>query len=167
MRIQVLAAAAILLAAAVGGLAFCDRHPTKQQKIAMPLPQGTPMHPQGIPALKVKPGPEPFTQADVAAYLAIHNLPLNGADASQLHVASLEFITSAQARDRLQGESTGLDDNESVGFVTLTGTFIFSGPRGTKTATFSRAYAIFIAATGSLIMDGTLDEGKGSAPNTR
>jgi len=165
MRIQVLAA--ILFAAAVGALVSCNGHPPTQQKIAMPLPQGTPMRPHGIPALKVRPGPEPFTQADVAAYFAVHNLPLNGADPTQLHVANLEFITSAQVRDRLQGESTGLDDGKRVGFVTLTGTFIFSGPKGTKTASFSRAYAIFIASTGSLIMDGTLDEGKGAAPNTR
>ena len=162
MRIQVVAV--VLFAAVVGTIVSCERHPPEQQKIAMPLPRGTPMHPQGIPALKVRPGPVPFTEADVAAYFATHNLPLNGADPSQLHVASLEFITSAEARDRLQGEPTGLDDDERVGFVTMTGTFIFSGPKGTKTATFSRAYAIFVAATGALIMDGTLDEGKGSGP---
>ncbi|HTW81385.1 MAG TPA: hypothetical protein VME23_17695 [Terracidiphilus sp.] len=165
MRIQPLAA--ILLAAAAGAFAGCHRHSPEQQKIAMQLPQGTPMHPHGIPALKVKPGPQPFTQADVAAFFATHSFLLDQPDPNQIHVSNLEFITAAQARDRLQGESTGLDDSATVGFVTLTGTFTFSGPMATKTATFSSAYAIFSASTGALIMDGSLEPGKGGGANTR
>ena len=159
---------ALLLAAAtccLSGCSGCFHNPQEQQPVAMKLPQGTPKHPHGIPALTVKPGPQPFTQADVAAYFSTHNLPLNGGDASQIHVSNLEFITAKQAQDRLQGEPTGLDDNEQVAFVTLTGTFVFSGPPKAKAATFSSAYAIFVASTGTLIMDGSLDSGKGNPNN--
>jgi hypothetical protein len=159
---------AILLAAAAYLVSGCHHHPPEQQPVAMQMPQGTPMHPHGIPALKVNPSaPQPFTQTDVANYLATHNLPLNAGDPSQFHVASLEFITAKQAQDRLQGEATGLDDIERVGFVTLTGTFTFSGPGNVKPATFTGAYAIFVASTGSLIMDGTLDNQKNNPNNPR
>ena len=161
---------ALLLAATtcfLSGCSGCFHNPQEQQPVAMTLPQGTPKHPHGIAALTVKPGPQPFTQADVATYFSTHNLPLSGGDASQIHVANLEFITAKQAQDRLQGEPTGLDDNEQVGFVTLTGTFVFSGPRNVKPATFNSAYAIFSASTGSLIMDGTLDSGKGNPNNPK
>jgi hypothetical protein len=79
-------------------------------------------------------------------------------------VADLEFLTAKQASDRLAGEPTGLNDNDRVGFATLTGKFIFSGPSNTKPATFSSAYALFDAATGNLLMDGTLESGKGDNP---
>ncbi|MGA2636271.1 hypothetical protein [Methylocella sp.] len=155
---------AILVAGTVGLLAGCGRH-EEQKETPLPLPQGTPKRPTGLPGLTVNPGaPEPFTKSDVAAYFATHNLPLNAGAKGDFTVANLEFLTAKQASDRLAGEPTGLNDNDRVGFATLTGKFIFSGPSNTKPATFSSAYALFDAATGNLLMDGTLESGKGDNP---
>jgi hypothetical protein len=138
--------------------AGCHKRHEGDNKIALKLPQGTPKRPQGSPALTVQPGaPQPFTLADVTSYFNTHNLPKNGADLTQLHVSSLEFLTSKQVSERLDGEPTGLDDNDKIGFVTLTGQFVFTGPSG-KSARFSQAYAAFDAATGNLLMIGTLDQ---------
>jgi hypothetical protein len=145
----------------------CHRHEAQNTFSVQPPPQGASQHPHGLPGVAVHPGPQPFTVADVASYFAAHNLPLNGADASQLHVDALDFITAKQAQDRLQGEATGLDDNEMVGFVTLSGTFIFSGPPKSHSAAFSKAYAIFVASTGRLIMDGSLESPNAGGGNSR
>jgi hypothetical protein len=148
---------AIVVAGTLGLLAGCDRHP-KQEAKALQLPQGTPKRPVGFSALKVNPGAaEPFTKNDVAGYFAEHNLPRNRGAKTYIQVADLEFITSKQASERLAGEPTGLDDSHQVGFATLTGTFVFSGPPNAKPATFAKAYALFDAETGNLLMDGTLD----------
>jgi hypothetical protein len=155
---------AILVTGIVGLLAGCDRHP-KQEEKALQLPQGTPKRPIGFSALKVTPGaPEPFTKSDVANYFAEHNLPLNRGPKTDFQVADLEFLTSKQASDRLAGEQTGLEDDHPVGFATLTGKFVFSGPPNAKTATFSKAYALFDATTGNLLMDGTLESENRDAP---
>ncbi len=155
------ARAAILFAAAMALLAGCGRRP-EQKETPLPLPQGTPNRPVGMKALSVNPGAaEPFSKADVAAWLAAHNLPLNAGAKTDFTVANLEFLTAKQASDRLAGEPTGLPDNDRVGFATLTGTFVFSGPPHTKPATFASAYALFDAASGNLLMDGSLESGKG------
>ena len=149
----------ILLLLGVAFVVGChdkDKH-GEQQKVALHLPTGTPKAPQGMTALTVKPGPEPFTKQDVITYFQTHNLPKNAGSVSQFQVDNLEFITSKQASDRLQGVMTGLADTDRVGFVTLRGTFIFTGPRLGKSATFSRAYALFDATTGNLLMIGTLE----------
>jgi hypothetical protein len=119
------------------------------------------MRPTGFAALKANStAPEPFTKTDVVAYFSAHNLPMNAGAKNDFQVDSLEFLTSKQASDRLAGEPTGLNDNDRVGFATLTGKFIFSGPPNTKPATFARAYALFDATTGNLLMDGTLEGAK-------
>jgi hypothetical protein len=155
---------AILLAGTIGLLAGCGRHP-EQKETALALPQGTSMRPTGITALKVNLGAaDPFTKSDVANYFAVHNLPMNGGAMGDFQVANLEFLTSKQASDRLAGEPTGLGDNDRVGFATLTGKFIFSGPPKAKNAAFSSAYALFDATTGNLLMNGTLESEKGDKP---
>ena len=151
----------LLLLAGLSLLAGCEgcrhRHPD-DEKIALKLPVGTPKRPQGSTALTVNPGAaQPFTQLDVVNYFKTHNLPKNGGDQSQFQVSSLEFLTSQQVSQRLQGEPTGLADNDKIGFVTLTGQFIFTGPPG-RSARFSQANAAFDAKTGTLLRIGTLDE---------
>jgi hypothetical protein len=93
----------------------------------------------------------------VVNYFKTHNLPKNGGDLSQMQVSSLEFLTSKEVSQRLQGEATGVDDNDKIGFVTLTGQFVFTGPSG-QSARFNQAYAAFDAATGNLLMIGTLGQ---------
>ncbi len=128
-----------------------------QEKVALRPPTGTPKRPQGMPAIAVKPGAtQPFSKEEVVAYFKTHKLPKNLGSADRVQVENLEFLTSGEASKRLQGASTGLADNERVVFVTLSGQLIFTGPKG-KPATFERGYAIFDAATGNLLMIGTLE----------
>ena len=148
----------LLLLGGLGLVAGCHRQHHDEEKIALKLPQGTPKRPQGSTALKVNPGAtQPFTQQEVVDYFKTHNLPKNGSDLSQFQVSSLEFLTSKEVSQRLQGEPTGLDDSDKIGFVTLTGQFVFTGPPG-RSARFSRAYAAFDATTGNLLMIGTLSD---------
>ena len=150
----------------VGTLAGCHRDQDEkgeqgkgeQKKMALPLPVGTPKRPQGMTALTVKSGTEPFSKQDVVEYFKKHNLPKNSTSVTDFQVDTLEFLTSKEVSQRLQGVTTGLGDNERVGFVTLKGSFVFTGPpkRG-KPATFGRAYAVFDATTGNLLMAGTLE----------
>jgi hypothetical protein len=131
----------------------------EQKKLALHPPTGTPKRPQGMTALTIKPGAEPFSKQDVVAYFQTHNFPKNVGSVAQFQVDTLEFITSKDVSQRLHGVSTGLEDNARVGFVTLTGTFIFTGPGSNrKSATFNRAYAVFDAANGNLLMVGTLEQ---------
>jgi hypothetical protein len=162
---------AVLVAGTIGFLAGTDcslaasDNPSRQKERPLSLPQGAPEHPQGISALTIRRrSAEPFTKADVATYFTTRDLPMNSAPRSQLHVESLEFLTSKEVAERLHGVSTGLEDNEQVGFAILTGTFAFPGPRNAKPARFSSAYAVFAVATGNLLMDGTLEAGNGDNP---
>jgi hypothetical protein len=151
----------LLLLGILGLLASChdrDDH-GEQKRIALHAPAGTPKRPQGMTALTVHAGAaEPFTKADVVTYFKSHNLPKNAGALAQFQVDTLEFMTSKDVNQRLQGVSTGLADNDRVGFVTLSGTFVFTGPGSDrKSATFNRAYAVFDAATGNLLMICTLE----------
>jgi hypothetical protein len=142
----------------IGSLAFgaCHRDQHEGGKIALHLPVGTPKRPQGMAALTVTPGATPFSEADVVAYFKTHNLPKNMGSVDQIKVDKVEFLTSGEVTKRLQGASPGIGDDERVAFVTLVGDFIFTGPQ-TKGVTFHRAYAVFDAVSGSLLMIGTLD----------
>jgi hypothetical protein len=154
-----------LLALLALALSQCKKGPGEPEKQALHLPVGTPKRPQGMGALAIQPGqPQPFSKTDVATYLQSHNLPLNRGAATDVQVDSLEFLTNKEVSDRLQGASPGLADNEKVGFATLTGTFIFTGPPPGKPVRFSRGYAVFDALTGNLLMVGALEEGREQPP---
>ncbi len=134
----------------------------EQKKMALPLPKGTPKRPQGMTALTVKSGGEPFAKDDVVAYFKTHNFPKNFGATTEFQVDTFEFLSSKAVSERLQGVQTGLDDNARVAFVTLTGRFVFTGPPQPqrKATIFNRAYAVFDATNGNLLMVGTLDENK-------
>lgn len=125
------------------------------KKYSLPLPSGSPKRPVGAKAIEIKPGGT-LTKEDVAAYLKEHNLPKNIGSTDQFRVDSLEFLTSAEVSKRLQGAATGLNDSDRIGFATLSGSFIFTGPPPGKPRTFERAYAAFDASNGNLLMVGTL-----------
>jgi hypothetical protein len=144
-------------------LAGCQSSCKPQEKIALKPPTGTPKRPQGLTALTLKAGAEPFTKEDVNAYFKTHKFPKNQGSADQLQVDNLEFITSGEVTTRLQGVSTGLGDSERVAFATLSGPFVFTGPK-TNPVRFQRAYAVFDATTGNLLMVGTLEQPKGDQP---
>ncbi len=145
-----------LMLATIIGLAACDNDKPKMSKIAPPT--GTAKTPQGLHALNVSAGPEPFSKADVTAYFQTHNLPRNLASNASIQVESVEFMSSSDVSSRLAGERTGLADSARLGFVTLTGEFLLTGPSGSHVARFTRAYAAFDASSGNLLMVGTLPE---------
>lgn len=127
-----------------------------QKKMELkPPPEGAGKRPVGLPALTVRSGPEPFTRQDVVDYFKTHNLPKNATTTTDFAVESLEFITSKEVTARLDGVTTGLADADRVGFVTLRGTFVFTGPK-TSSGRFGRAYAVFDAGSGNLLMIGSL-----------
>jgi hypothetical protein len=130
----------------------------KQEKIALQMPTGTPKRPQGVAALTVRAGDPPFTRDDVVAYIKTHRLPKTLGSPDQVAVDNVEFVTSAEVSRRLDGASTGLAATDRVAFVTLSGTFVFTGP-DTRPVQFRRAYVVFDATTGNLLMVGTLDDG--------
>jgi hypothetical protein len=144
------------------GLAACHyQEPGEQKKIALkPPPQAQAQRPQGMAAIFVSSkGGQPFTKQDVITYFKSHNLPMNMTPNSQFQVDSLEFLTNEQVSDRLQGASPGVAlPGEKVAFATLSGLFVFTGPPPGKPARFSRAYAVFDATTGNLLMMGTLEQ---------
>lgn len=103
-------------------------------------------------------GAQPFTKNDVVNYFQSHNLPKNQGLSTQFQVETLEFLTNNEVSLRLAGASPGLAPNEKVGFATLRGTFIASGPLGGSGFGFSRAYAVFDTKTGNLLMSGALEQ---------
>src|SRR5438067_719584 len=61
----------------------------EQKRMALPLPKGTPKSPQGMTALTVKTGGEPFTKEDVVVYFKTHNLPKNFSATTEFQVATI------------------------------------------------------------------------------
>jgi hypothetical protein len=104
----------------------------------------------------------PALRQDIGEHLPRHRdlgqLESDVATPTQFQVETLEFLTNKEVSQRLGGASPGLAANEKVGFATLRGTFIVSGPLDANVARFSRVYAAFDAKTGNLLMIGTLEE---------
>jgi hypothetical protein len=142
----------------LGGNAWCESPGHYEgRKGSIEIPKDPPLPPQGAPALRVKTGAEgPFTKEDVENYFTTHNLPRNLTTPKDFGVDTLEFLTNAEVTKRLNGASPGLENQDKIGFVTLKGEFIFAGPRSSKLARFTRAYAAFDARTGNLLMIGTI-----------
>lgn len=129
----------------------------RQEKIALKPPVGTPKRPEGMSAIHITHAGE-LSKQQVVDYFKTHNLPTNYTTTSDFHVESVDLITAKQVTDRLEGVTTGLADDERLAFVTLTGTFTFTGPPKSRPATFTRAYAVFDLKNGNLMMVGTLAE---------
>jgi len=125
---------------------------------SLPIPAEPSLPSVGATALHVKVGAtEPFSKEDIDGYFKTHNLPRNRAPISDFTVEKLEFLTNKEVTDRLNGASTGVGENDRIGFATLKGRFVFTGPPGSEPAQFQRAYAAFDARTGNLLMVGTLE----------
>jgi len=153
---------AVFLLSMLGWLAAChhdrDEGGGNDKKIALHIPKEPPKRPQGAVALTVKAGAgQPFSKQDVADYFKTHNLPKNATSPSDFAVDTLEFLTNKDVTARLNGASPGLADKDIIGFATLKGTFIFTGPQKASPARFTRAYAAFDGTTGNLLMIGTLE----------
>jgi hypothetical protein len=152
----------LAVVALCAGVTGCDSCGSRQPKgaVQMKMPTGTPQRPTGMKALTVKPGPEPFSKDDVTQFIRTHRLARSVGDLSQLQVESLEFITAREVTGRLQNVHTGLPDDTRVAFAVIRGPVYFTGPPKSRPVAFDRAYALFDAATGNLLMSGTLEKAK-------
>ena len=140
-----------------------DSHAQESDKTPqIKVPTAKPQQAQGTKALEVKQGLAPFTKEDITQYVRTHRLAKTVGDLSQLQVESVEYITAREVKNRLRGVSTGLPDKQRVAFAIIRGPVYFSGPPGSKPVAFDRAYALFDASTGNLLMSGTLDTARPS-----
>jgi hypothetical protein len=130
-------------------------------KLKLALPAGTPQQPVGVKAITPTSNDVPaFTKDDVIKYVKTHNIPFNVAPLSDITDVQVSFITSKEVNARLNRQNTHIPDNYLLCFVTLTGKFIFPGPPTvdgkTSSATYQRAFEVFDAKTGNLLMGGGL-----------
>lgn len=108
----------------------------------------------GIP--RTRTGTPAFTVSDVRNYINTHPFPggptLSG---KPLTITSIEFITSAVASARLNGEDIGVPPGQLVCYVQLTGEYNpldVSVPPGFHLDTEDTATEIFDATTGNLLL---------------
>jgi hypothetical protein len=93
-----------------------------------------------------------ITESDVRDYLATHPIMGIAYDASKISIDKVEFKTRKSVNEQLHGDGTSLSDNKILAFVTLSGSFTAWG----APTSFSKAFAVFDAATGNFVMSGQL-----------
>lgn len=93
-----------------------------------------------------------FTKTDIVAWVNSTPLGKAVAGAPQPNVVSVEFLTDAQATDRLHGEDPGIPPTNLVAYVQVSGTFAQYSPLGGSPLTFHAGYLVFDAQTGNLLM---------------
>ncbi len=104
-----------------------------------------------IPHLKNTPT---FTKGDVVKYIRTHRLMYSSSDlASPIIVTQITFLTSRAVSKRLNGETTGVPDDELLCFAELRGIFNFPDASGSSVR-YAKAYIVFDAITGNLLMEG-------------
>lgn len=98
-----------------------------------------------------------FTIADARAYLQTH--PFFGGrtvKGATLHIAAVQFMTSAEASALMHGAETGLPSTSIVCYAKLQGPFTLQGmpaqPGATLPSTVAYGVEIFDAQTGNLLM---------------
>ena len=103
--------------------------------------------------LPIQPGVPAFRAEDARAYAAHDRIP--GGVAKGVRVRDVQFLTSSDLSMRLKVAGTGLAGAAQVCLVELEGDFAFMTPRGSA-AHDHRAYEVFDARTGNLMMAGAL-----------
>jgi hypothetical protein len=119
--------------------------------------------PPGAPAIRVTPSTTPTCQ-QISGFYTTHHVWRN-VSSERGKVMSIEFLKAGSAETRLH-TSTGLPASAGVVFVTLNGTFTFSGP--SKVAkTYPYAFEVFDAASGNLLLAGGLPNPLTTPPGIR
>jgi len=116
--------------------------------------------PPGAPAIRVTPSTTPTCQ-QIGGFYTTHHVWRNVSQ-ERGKVARIEFLKAADAETRLHA-STGLPGAAGVVFVTLNGTFVFSGP-SKVTKTYPYAFEVFDATTGNLLLAGGMPKPLTSPP---
>jgi len=94
-----------------------------------------------------------YSSSDAVAYVTSHGI-FHALSLTKVTVVKVQFVTSKQASDLLQGEYIGLPDNALVCYVVVSGKFVF--PSSTTDDTYYLAVEVFDAHNGNLILNGGL-----------
>lgn len=122
-------------------------------------PNVAPSQPVGVPAIKPH-GPQgngaAFTAADVIQWGNGHQIGMQPPGAVRPQIVSVDFITAAQASQRMQGESIGRPDSSLVCYVQAHGDFIEYGPPGWQPeyAILHDYTLVLDAQTGNILVEG-------------
>jgi hypothetical protein len=127
-------------------------------KAGLPVPTGTPQRPRGLPALKPHGQGVVLDVEEVKKFLASHNLPHNLGSAAEIEVISVEKLQVEEVKQKVGIDTTGFKGNEPVGLAMLGGRVVFGGPPPDEPMVYTRAYVVFDALTGNLLMLGTLED---------
>jgi hypothetical protein len=112
--------------------------------------------PEGSPAIERRfTGTPAFSLDDARNYVRTHRLPMQVASGTEPVIVRTEFLTSKEVSSLLNGEATGFPDDHMLCYVELRGNFGFAGPPGAW-VTYNRAFQIFDARSGNLVMGGGL-----------
>lgn len=137
----------------------CGSSPTHSKSGNLPLPTVTPQQLVGVGAITPS-STGTITQTDVMNYVQTHNIPFNSATQAAHKVESISFVTSKQVNTLLNRKNTYIPDNYPLCFVTFSGTFLFPHPPvpvvSRRSFTYQRAFEVFDAKTGNLLMGGGL-----------
>lgn len=97
-----------------------------------------------------------YTTGDVRQFILASGLDQTTTAGTPSTITKIAFMTTSQASTLLQGESIGRPDGAMVCYVELRGPFTIEGPvpAGATLPTAQRAYDIFDAQTGNILMWG-------------
>jgi hypothetical protein len=109
----------------------------------------------GVPAITPRNDCTPsFTEQDVRAYLQTHQELIPAPHAPPTTVTLVQFMTSAEASQRMDGESIGLADDAIVCFVELSGEFMpYSVPPGVTPHLSSVGILVLDAHSGNILVE--------------
>jgi hypothetical protein len=125
------------------------------QKVVRPPEDSAPL-PRGSAAIKPSTTATPaFSVDDVKKFVTTHRFPFSISRDRKYSISRIEFLSSRQVSDLLNGAYTGFPDDYMLCYVELQGTFTFPGPMG-STVTYHRGIEIFDAGTGNFLISGGL-----------
>jgi hypothetical protein len=134
------------------GCARQPKEPPKTVPVVEPAPGAAGSPASGIRAITPAASAQ-ITETQVRSFVLSHHVPR--AQATNLAIVSVSFITSEQVRSLLHSPKIGVPDQEPMCVVIMSGTFVFSGPPG-HTVTYPIAVEVFDARTGNLMQSGGL-----------
>jgi hypothetical protein len=148
-----LAVGSLIIITSLLSFGGCARQaqPPKSVPIVSPAPAATGQTVTGFTA--VSPTEAKITEAQVRDYVASHPMPR--ADSQNVAIKSVTFMGAGQVRSALQSPALSASMNRPLVLVVMTGTFVFTGPPGTK-ASYAIGFEVFDAQTGHLLQFGGL-----------
>jgi hypothetical protein len=116
-----------------------------------PKTASTPATPPGVSAAS-HPGGGKVTVADIKQYAATHRLDKDISGSQVYNVTQVTLRSIADIESSLGGAKTGMPSTKMLWDVELQGTFVFPGPPGAGTFTYTHVFELFDPDSGNLIM---------------